>query len=584
MKKNLIALAAAALAASGTAGAFEQEVGGVTLHLDNKLSAGASWRMRERDQRLVGIGNGGSAFSTNGDDGNLAFDKGDLVNSALKITTDFTVSRGNWGAFVRGSYLFSATLHNHDFFNEANYNPPTAGKEAPHAEFEQRTNDVRDFAGNDADLLDAYVFGSIDLGFTDMAVRVGQQVINWGESTYILNGVNSLLAFNANQVHVPGWELNEVIIPTNNVWVSLGLPHGISLEAFYQLDFRHSEPDAAGTFWSTTDFVGVGGSRANLRFGLPAENTPGTTAPRIGDVEPNADGQFGGKLSFQIPVLNEMETSLYAMNYHSRLPLFSGTSGALPQAAFGANYFAEYPKDIQLYGLSFNTTLGVVSVQGEYSYKVDQPLQLDDVELLLTGLGIPSQIDPVLGDASGGKYIRGWRRHDVSQFDLGMTYLGTPWAFLGEQLLVIGEVGGTYVHDLPDPSELAYEGPGTYTPQASSPSRPFLVAAGLNLPEGSGYPTAGSYGYKVSARLTYNNVFGLFKLQPTLRFDHDISGTTPAPLNNFVEDRKTTTLTLVGEFRQAWQGEVSYTKYLGGGVYNLLRDRDFVEAVLRYSF
>ena len=52
------------------------------------------------------------------------------------------------------------------------------------------------------------------------------------------------------------------------------------------------------------------------------------------------------------------------------------------------SYFTEYPEDIQLFGVSFNTQLGTtgVALQGEVSYRKDVPLQFDDVELLFAAL------------------------------------------------------------------------------------------------------------------------------------------------------------------------------------------------------
>ena len=53
-----------------------------------------------------------------------------------------------------------------------------------------------------------------------------------------------------------------------------------------------------------------------------------------------------------------------------------------------ARYFTEYPEDIQLFGVSFNTQLGTtgIALQGEVSYRMDVPLQFDDVEFLFAAL------------------------------------------------------------------------------------------------------------------------------------------------------------------------------------------------------
>lgn len=608
MKRNLIALAAASMcAASGTAAAFSTERAGVNIQLDNKLSAGASWRVGSRDEDLVGKGNGGNGFSTNGDDGNLAFDSGDVVSAAFKITSDLTMSKGDFGVFVRGSYLFNERLNNYDFFNADNYytpgtpdpgvglTPTGRPSEVPISAYHSRTADVRDSVGNDADLLDAYLFGSVDLGKRQLAFKIGRQVVNWGESTYVLHGLNSILTFDQNQQRVPGFEIEELLLPTSMAWFSMTLFEGISAEAFYQLDWDHTTIDAAGTYWSTNDFAGIGGNRANITFGLPPENYPGTTIPRAADREPGDDGQYGGKISFLIPALNDLDLSFYAMNYHSRLPVVSGTSKASFAApASTGTYFIEYPEDIQLYGLSFNTAIGDWSVQGEYSYKVDQPLQIDDVEVLLAGVGLPSQLTPppapAFGSALGGKYLQGWRRHDVSQADLGLTYIFGPSAWAGwDQLLLLGEAAAVYVHDLPPESVLRYDGPGTYTPGDASTaalvSASTLPAFGSAVPQQTdGYATDFSWGYKMLLRATYNNVFGQLRVEPQLRFDHDVAGVTPTPITNFVEERMQATASVAVHYLQEWSFEAGYTNYFGAGRYNLLNDRDFVDLVVKYSF
>lgn len=609
-KKKLVSLAAASLFMQVLpAQAFNDTLkGGIDLTLQSKLSVGASMRVQSRDDGLVGIGNGGTAFSTNGDDGNLAFDRGDVVSAAAKLTSDMTLTKGNWGAFFRGSYVFNNRLHNYDFYDINDYGP---GKEAPISEYDAKNRRLQNYLGNDADLLDAYLFGTFDVAGRALAFKLGRQVINWGESTFVLHGINSILTFDQNQLRVPGFELDEVLVPTENLWLSMNLLSNLSMEAFYQLNWRHTEIDASGSYWGTNDFAGIGGNRVNLGLGRVNENSPagtlceppnagpscvsiGSTVPRAGDQDAKDSGQWGVKLSTLVSALNDMDLSLYAMNFHSRLPLFSGTSRSSAVApASTSNYFVEFPEDIQLYGVSFNSTLGDWSVQGEYSYKVDQPLQIDDIELLLTGLGAPSQIMPIAGASLGGQYLRGWRRYDVSQADLGFTKLFSPNSFLGyDQILLVGEAGMSYVHGMPAPEELAFEAPATYTPNANTllANGPNPAVAGVPATPFSRYATPFSWGYKLIARMTYNNVFNLITVEPTLRFDHDVEGTTPTPITNFVEDRKSITAGVNFVYLQSWQAEIYYTNYFGAtksgglGDRNLLGDRDFIEMALKYSF
>ena len=64
------------------------------------------------------------------------------------------------------------------------------------------------------------------------------------------------------------------------------------------------------------------------------------------------------------------------------------TALATHEYAQTARYFTEYPEDIQLFGVSFNTQLGTtgIALQGEVSYRQDVPLQFDDVEVLFAAL------------------------------------------------------------------------------------------------------------------------------------------------------------------------------------------------------
>lgn len=605
MKKSYFPRSAFALAllAGGQAHALDASWQGIHAQLDSKLTAYAQMRVEGRDQNLIGIANGGRAFSTNGDDGNLAFGNGDITSSGIKLTSDLSLSYGDYGLFTRGNFGWNPTLSKGGLFDRADYDDSRTTRGYTQADRRAKEKDVERHVGRYAELLDLYAYTTQTVFDRSLALRVGRQVVNWGESTLVLNGLNSLLAVDANRARVPGFELDEVIIPANQVWASVSVVDNVNLEAFYQLRWERTIIDASGTFLSTNDFAGIGGTAANLGFGRADENvvagTPcsppnspttgnqcvpvGSYVPRGADVTPKNSGQYGAALRFNIAALNDMELALYGANYHSRLPLYSGTSraGAGLTPATTASYFVEYPKDIRMYGLSFNTTIPWdLSVQGEYSYKVGQPLQIDDVELLLAGLGAPSQINRTPGATLGGQYLRGWRRKDVSQWDLGLTRLFGPSSWLrNDQTIAVVELAATHVHDLESQSVLRYEGPGTYTPGDAA------TAASQGVPQQvDGYATATSYGYKVLARFDYNNAIGPVGLKPTLRWDHDLHGISPTPISNFVAGRRQLTASLGFTYLDGLSGEIGYTRYIGAGQQNLLRDRDHVEVAIKYAF
>ena len=69
-----------------------------------------------------------------------------------------------------------------------------------------------------------------------------------------------------------------------------------------------------------------------------------------------------------------------------------------------------------MYAVSFNTTVGTTAVAGEISYRQDEPLQIDDVELLfaampqqLANAGLAPPFDGIsqLNDSNGNPYGSG---------------------------------------------------------------------------------------------------------------------------------------------------------------------------------
>jgi hypothetical protein len=290
-----------------------------------------------------------------------------------------------------------------------------------------------------------------------------------------------------------------------------------------------------------------------------------------------------------LPFLNDLQLGLYAANYHSRLPVVSGISRSSPaylaNQADTAAYMIEYPEDIHLYGMSFNTTLGSWALQGEYSYKQGQPLQLSSVELILAAVGAPSQINNVAGATLGNQYLQGYRRKNVQQFDVGVTRILSPLPFLGyDQLLLLGEVAVMHVNGMELPDVLAYEAPGTTTPNAGTAAMNPALTANIPVTPYANYADATSWGYNFALRANYNNLLGPVSLEPTLRFVHDVTGTSPSPVANFVEGRKEADFLLGFSYLDNWKADVGYINFFGGGVSNLLSDRDVVEASVKYSF
>ena len=99
-----------------------------------------------------------------------------------------------------------------------------------------------------------------------------------------------------------------------------------------------------------------------------------------------------------------------------------------------------------------------------------------------------------------------------------------------------------------------------------------------------GFADARSWGYRLVVRPTFNRAIGAINLEPVVAFQHDVQGTTPAPIVNFVDGRKAVTVALKGFYLERMTAEVGFTTFFDGGEHNLLKDRDFISIAFSYSF
>jgi len=195
---------ALAIALLGAAPAFALQFefdNGLKASVDTTLTYGIAMRADDRDPALIGIANGGTSRSVNEDDGDLNFNKNKAFANVIKATTDVELKWRNFGFFGRGLAFYDFDLH------DSNKLGPTG----------------RDRLGKGVVGLDGFVSAAFDpMGHT-LRMRAGRQVISWGESTFIGNGINVINPIDVSKLRIPGSELKEGLIPTTGIWSSLEL-------------------------------------------------------------------------------------------------------------------------------------------------------------------------------------------------------------------------------------------------------------------------------------------------------------------------------------------------------------------------
>ncbi len=581
---------AVAVGFAAPAQAVNFNIGEIEGQFDSSLSVGASWSMRSPDRDLIGPNNGGQGQAQTGDDGRLNFKKGETFSKIFKGIHDLELRYRDTGAFVRGKYWYDFELKDESrLFKDIDDHNRKEGAKASGAE-----------------ILDAFLYHNYAIGDLPGTVRVGKQVVSWGESTFIGNSINSINPIDVAAFRRPGAEIKEGLIPVNMLYLSQSLSDRLSMEAFYQLEWDQTILDNCGTFFSTAD-VAADGCDNGYHIGSPAiaplqpiaaafgqgfqVDSEGVILPRAGDRDARDSGQWGLALRW---LGDETEYGLYFMNYHSRTPIVStqnagqATLNALPGIIGTANgivpgsgaglaqsvmlgngrYYLEYPEDIRLYGLSFSTTLpSGTAWAGELSYRPNLPLQINTTDMTL------SLLNPITNGAAApvvagpGQDNVGYRRKEVTQVQTTFTHFFDQVMGAGRFTLV-GEIGVAHVGGLESREDLRY-------------GRDSLFGAYGFRGDTDGFVTSTSWGYRVRGIWEYSNVFAGVNLKPNISWSHDVDGYGPNGLFN--EGAKAVSFGIDADYRNTYTASLSYTDFFGGD-YNVAVDRDFLALSFGVSF
>lgn len=570
---------------------------GVSGSFDSNLSYGFASRLESPSCHLLGGDSGGcndgtrtelgryynlergngyanaDISYTNADDGDLNYYKHDVFSSVVKGNHELSLKFGDgWSALGRVAWA-------KDFKMD-----------------DTRRTPLDDEAKRDAterfDLLDLWVAKSFDLGEMPAKVKVGNQVISWGEEIFVTGGINQINALSLPKYHTPGTQLKEVFIPAPMASLSLGLTDTLSLETYYQFKWNAYGIDPVGTYYSGIDVVGEGRRPifystsyvdGILGAGTCAASTPtghcgeplisgldqstlvaaGLAIPYAGEREAKNSGQYGIALRWTAEDIGA-EFGLFYERYHDKLPFVGYTARSNPDALVVDNFFVNYGEDKDLFGLSVNSMVGPVAVAGELSYRPRDSVGIDPT--------VP------FGRAFTGSFNR------YSVFDTGVHD-----GFVEEKKWQ-ADVNAMYTFSASDPLGFVPSALGAsdgyLLAEAVAAYYPDLDTSGKTpyfLPDYS-LPDKASWGYVTELGINYPNFLGTgVTLTPQLDFSHDVNGTTPNALP-FVEGRKSLTTSLLFNYRDRWKGGVQWVQYWGGGDNNLMADRDFLSGNISYAF
>lgn len=583
----------------GVARAFPFRIGeSVDGNLDMQLTAGAGMRLQAQNPQLVGdptrVPNANVAISSNGDDGDLNYDKYNLFTTSLKLTPELILRFPHGYKFmVRASGLY-------DFMADETRRTPLSA-------------DAKNAVVTDLRLLDLWVSKDFAIGGQRGRVRLGNQVISWGESIFAVGGINTINTFDFQKLSIPGTQLKEALLPAPILSVASGLGHGLNVEAYYQFAWYENRLPPVGTYFSIADILGggrgmafgrgrTGGAQPMFLDGNPAspdfvnfggldpaaDPTQANTipVPLAPQIRAKNSGEAGAAVHFK-PQSLRLDLGFYFLNYHDKMPVLALLSDLTLQW--------KYLENRQLYGASTNFPLGNWSVGAEVSYRPKEAValsscfgqggELDGVSNGVAGVDCPMWIDR-----------QKWQTHLTALLlltpgDHGwfLDLLGAQTgSFTGEAVWIYfpgvspnkrfsRTIGGVAVDQVPAAGYAFWKGP---------PAAPFDAGAGpvaYNTVAGQG--TATSVGYTLDFNWTYDNkIIKGWQVTPGVTFFQAVVGFTPTLTANYFEGAKSLNFYLL--FNQnppsRWQVGINYTNFFGRN--QLLADRDFIGGFVTRNF
>lgn len=618
-RRGMTALAAmaASVAMAGTARAVPFEVEGWDANWNTTVSVGSTWRTQSPDSKLTKapdaayIGLGGGSGGSNSDAGTLNSRAGDRVSTIVKVVSDLEVKKDDMGGLVRFKAWYDEMLRHEDmrYGNQANgYSRNSPLSDSGFGEAQKFAN---------VQLLDAYVYNTFDVADRPLQVRLGRQVINWGESMFF-QGVNQINPIDLPALRRPGAEIKEGLTPVWAIDANASLGNGISVEGFYQFAWEPTAVEGCGTYWSNMDIsVGTDPGRCDKvvvgGLGSLAAINAGNYAPLVKGRKASNVGEFGMALRLDADAINT-EFGVYAMNIHARTPVISGKTGTwgttvagartsvnplwahqistnalyLGKGIVSATAFWEYPEDVQVYGLSAATTLFGWSVGSEASVTPNLPVQRNANDLLngmLTGLGPLGNL--ARGTASLSD-VSGYDRFIKTQFQVNTAK--TFGGILGSAKSLVAGEGAVQWVNVPDYREAGSIRYGrAFIFGTGSTVGNNTCAAGTQFnpqPDGcknDGYVTQLSWGYRLRGQLEYPQIFDTgVNFTPSLYFAHDVQGVSAD--NQLNEGRMAVGVGARFTFMQSYNLDLNYVNYIDNARYDPLRDRDFASVSLSASF
>jgi hypothetical protein len=558
IKWRLIAMATATLCAR-TAGAYSFDAGDGAIQgtLNSTVAVGIGIRTANAPcNTIVGSDVSGStpgggtptgtsasgcldALAGYNDQGNLNYNKGHAFTEYLKGTHELLLKFPN-------DYKFMARVNWIKDFAATSVSGAVSGYGG-----QGLTSDSHDQLASKVRLLDLWVSKEFEINDQRARLRIGNQVINWGESMFLAGGINQTNAVDLMRLSQPGTQLKEAMLPAPMASFATGLGHGLNMEAYVQTHWNRNYFPPVGSYWSTST---IGNGASSFANGTPNVAMPTGNTPRNG-------GQYGVALHYK-PESIQADMGFYAMRYHDKSPVAVTPNG-------GATQFT-YLQDRLMLGTSINFPLGDWAIGSELSYRPRDAVSLNPLavgcpdnkcyaetkkfQLAVTGMLTMSPTDYTVARWLGASSATLMAEAVMVHYpELKSSYNGAPLA------------AGSWLWG-------ALTSTDSFFANGSVPSQ------GTNT----------SWGYNLDFNWTYDGtLIPGWQVTPEVYYFQAVRGRTPNSAALFMQGAKSANFTVTFTQNPAkWLFGVNYAMFWGGdqALDQPLRGRNFVGAYVARNF
>jgi hypothetical protein len=518
---GLAGAGALALLSGQAMGASLYSGDGITISWDNTVKYSTALRLESPDDVTLS--------NVNGDEGARNFRSG-IISNRFDILSDLDVKYENYGFRLSGAAWMDSK------YLEDNQNNSPASYNSANFEHDEFSNGTKRLHGLNAEFLEAYVRGKWQLeGDQQLSARIGYQTVLWGESLFFAG--NGMAAGQApidvvKALSVPNLQAKETFMPVPQALLSWQMQPGLTLEGYYQFEWRKTRLPGVGSYFSSSDILDTGGER--LIVG------PGAYFYRADDIDPPDGNQFGVAAKFRV---GETDFGLYGQQYNAKTPQLYTRAGDVAgnPADSAGKYQLVYAEGIQAFGASASSFLGDANIAGEISYRRRMPL-------------VSGAANVLAGQAADGGDDALFARGDTLHGQVSTVWVTPPLDLAPNGLTILGEVAGNHLVNV-DRNEAML-----------SPGLDDTAAAAQVLVTASYFEVLPQIDIDVPLGLTYN-LFGRSSVDASM-----------------VEGTGSINIGLKAVFKKTWTGGLTYTHFIGDIKDQAFADRDYLSFVVQTTF